>query len=260
MSGHSKWSKIKHKKAINDAKRGKVFSKLLHQITSAAREGGPDINSNPTLRLLVEKAKAESLPKNNIERAIARGAGISKDGKKLETAYYEGFSADGIGVIAEVITDNTNRTVSELRTVFSKHGGRLGDNGSVSWNFDVMGRILIASGVMKKSEKYGEGDVFQPVDSNIVIDKLFEFESIEDIKEPYKEDDKYFIEILTDPKDLSKVKSAIEAEGWVIEELELARVVKTPKKASEAEIERLNKLVSSLEDIDDVQRVWTEID
>ncbi len=259
MAGHSKWSKIKHKKAINDAKRGKTFSKLLQQITSAAREGGPDVDSNPTLRLLVEKAKAESLPKANVERAIQRGAGISKDGKKMETAYYEGFSADGVGIIVETITDNTNRTVSELRTIFSKHGGRLGDKGSVSWNFNNVGRIVVAAGKMQKSEKYGEGDIFIPVDVDEVVEGLFELDGIQDIGEPFKVGEKDLIEVITVPKDLNEVRSKIENKGWVIEEIELTKKVKTPKKDDAGVREKVEKLVQDLETNEDVQRTWTEL-
>lgn len=259
MSGHSKWSKIRHKKAINDAKRGKKFSKLLQQITTASREGGPDIDSNPTLRLLVEKAKAESLPKANLERAIQRGAGISKDGKKLETVYYEGFSSDGIGVVVEAITDNNNRTISDLRTIFSKHGGRLADKGSVTWNFDNVGRIVIACGKMKKNEKFGGDDIFEPISPDIITDKVLEIDGIRDIEEPYSQGDKYFIEIWTEPKLLKNVQAEISKNGWVIEEIELTKIVQTPKNANEKELDHLSNLVDDLENYEDVQHVWTEV-
>ena len=148
MSGHSKWAKIKHVKGIADAKKGKVFSKLAQQITIAVKEKGGEIESNPSLRLLVDKAKAEGLPSANVERAINRGLGTGKDGVRFEECVYEGIGPGGVSFILDVTTDNTNRVVSDLRKIFSTSGGNLSEGGSLLWNFDQKGKIEVISLVL----------------------------------------------------------------------------------------------------------------
>jgi YebC/PmpR family DNA-binding regulatory protein len=259
MSGHSKWSKIKHKKAINDAKRGKAFSKLLQLITSAVKDGGGDPDSNPSLRLLLDKAKSASLPKSNIERAIQRGLGVSSDGRQLENVVYEGYGVDGVGVIVEVISDNTNRTVAELRLIFSQHGGNLGESGSVSWNFKTVGHLLIASGKMKKSEKFGHADIFESVDTDVVIESIMELDGVEDIGDPYEVEGKNLVEVVTDPKKLSAVAKEVAKLGWVIEEVSLEKKPNSVKDVSEKTLEKIDGLLSDLEAHADVQAVWTEL-
>ncbi|KKR06301.1 MAG: transcriptional regulator [candidate division WS6 bacterium GW2011_GWF2_39_15] len=255
MSGHSKWSTIKHKKAINDAKKGKVFSKLSQLITHAARQGGGDINMNPSLRLLVAQAKEEGFPTDNIQKAIDKGAG-SSDGVQLTEASYEGFGPGGIAIIVDVLTDNTNRVVSELRNMFEDFGGNLGEAGSVSWNFDTKGYINVKPGKMVKSEKFGEPDYFVEENIEEVMMLFMDVEGIEDID--ISED--RTLDIYCEFKNLAKVRDAILKMGYVVLKAQLVKVPKMTKKIGEAELEKLNGAIETLEDYDDVQEIWTDLD
>src|SRR5271167_4176836 len=153
MSGHSKWSSIKHKKAARDAKRGKAFTKLIKEITIAARLGGGDINANPRLRTAVATAKAQSMPNDNIDRAIKKGTG-ELGGAQLETAIYEGYGPGGVAIIAEALTDNRNRTVAEIRFIFGRHGGSLGESGCVGWMFKKKGLISVEKGAVEEDKLF----------------------------------------------------------------------------------------------------------
>src|SRR5438270_3539323 len=198
MSGHSKWHSIKHKKAVVDARRGKLFTKLARHITVAAREGGGDPEGNPALALAVQKAKDASMPKDNIERAIAKGTGEGTDADALEAVLYEGYGPGGVALLVEAVTDNRNRTGAEMRHVFSKHGGNLGEPGSVSYLFDKRGLIVV------DGERYSEDDLLPAIEAGA-----------EDIAV----DDDVF-EVLTDPSGLTAVRAALLGAGIEIQQAE----------------------------------------
>jgi YebC/PmpR family DNA-binding regulatory protein len=188
MSGHSKWHSIKHKKAVVDARRGQQFTKLARAITVAAREGGGDPDGNPALALAVQKAKDASMPKDNIERAIAKGTGEGVDAEKIETVLYEGYGPGGVALLVEAMTDNRNRTGADVRHLFSKHGGNLGEPGSVSYLFDKRGVIVV------DADRYDEDDLIAAIDAGAL-----------DIAR-----DEDVFEVITEPGDLVAVRSALE--------------------------------------------------
>lgn len=256
MSGHSKWSKIKHAKGAADAKKGKIFSKLSEQITIAVKEGGGDINNNPSLRLLVDKAKSEGLPSANIERAINRGMGVGKDGVVFEECVYEGIGPSGISFVLDVTTDNKNRVVSDLRRLFSDFGGNLAEGGSLLWNFEQKGRIEIRCGKMKQGEKYGEGEKFLPIDPEQVMMSIMDIEGVVDIEEVGE--DSLFV--FTNPKDLDSVKKKIEPLGYVIESYKLIRVAKVLKEIDDSEKEKVCNFIEKLEEYSDIQGVWFDVE
>src|ERR671939_1851356 len=194
MAGHSKWAGIKHKKAIVDARRGKLFTKLARAITVAAKEGGGDPEGNPALQLAIQKAKDASMPKDNIERAIAKGTGAGADAEALESVVYEGYGPGGVAVLVEAVTDNRNRTGAEMRHVFSKHGGNLGEPGSVAYLFDKRGVVVV------DGERYSEDDLMGAIDA-----------STEDIAM-----DADVFEVLCEPADLTAVREALGEAGIYI--------------------------------------------
>ncbi|HRI05404.1 MAG TPA: YebC/PmpR family DNA-binding transcriptional regulator [Candidatus Dojkabacteria bacterium] len=255
MSGHSKWSTIKHKKAINDAKKGKIFSKLSQLITHAARQGGGDVNMNPNLRLYVAQAKEEGFPAENIQKAIDKGTG-NAEGVQYSEASYEGFGPAGVAIIVDVLTDNTNRVVSELRTIFSDFGGTLGDMGSVSWNFETKGFVAVKPGKMVKSEKFGEEDYFVAENTEDVMMMLMDIQGIQDIE--VNED--HVLELYCEYKDLAKVRDAVIALGYVVTTAKLVKLPKMTKKISDEDMEKVVKALETLEDYDDVQEVWTDLE
>jgi YebC/PmpR family DNA-binding regulatory protein len=259
MSGHSKWSTIKHKKAANDAKKGKIFSKLSTQITHAAKQGGGDINMNPNLRLYVDKAKREGFPIGNIEKAIAKGTGEGIDGVTFEEATYEGFGPCKVQMIVDVLTDNKNRTVADLRKLFEEIGGALGESGSVSWNFDTKGYIVVKSGHMEKAEKFGAEDKYVKDDREEVMMNIMDIDGIEDIKEIDIEGEEG-VEIYTKYSDLSRVRDEISKLGYVIEEAEIIKEAKMKKKLDEKELEKVVNAIERIEEMDDVQSVWTDLE
>src|SRR5204862_3112586 len=201
MAGHSKWAGIKHKKAIVDSRRGKLFTKLARAITVAAKEGGGDPEGNPRLALAVAKAKDASMPKDNIERAIAKGTGEGADMEALEDVVYEGYGPGGVAMLVEAVTDNRNRTGAEMRHAFSKHGGNLGEPGSVAYLFDKRGLIIV------DGERYSEDDLLPAIEAGA-----------EDIAI----DDDVF-EILTDPSQLTAVRAALDQAGIEIEQAEVTQ-------------------------------------
>ncbi|MBI2356579.1 YebC/PmpR family DNA-binding transcriptional regulator [Candidatus Dojkabacteria bacterium] len=255
MSGHSKWSTIKHKKAINDAKKGKIFSKLSQLITHAARQGGGDINMNPTLRLYVQQAKEEGFPTDNIQKAIDKGTG-SGEGAQLVEASYEGFGPAGVAFIVDVLTDNTNRVVSELRNMFADFGGNLGEVGSVSWNFDTKGYVNVKAGKMVKSERFGEEDYFVPDEVDSVMMTLMDVEGILDID--VNED--HTLDVYCDFKDLAKVRDSILKLGYVVTKAQHVKLPKIYKKVTGEDLEKVRNAIEILEDYDDVQEIWTDLD
>jgi YebC/PmpR family DNA-binding regulatory protein len=238
MAGHSKWAGIKHKKAIVDARRGKLFTKLARGITVAAREGGGDIEGNPALALAVQKAKDASMPKDNIERAIAKGTGADKDAEAYETVLYEGYGPGGVAMLVEALTDNRNRTGSDVRHLFSKHGGNLGEPGSVAYLFDKKGLIVV------DAQRYSEDDLMPAIEAGA-----------EDIAV----DDDMF-EVITDPSDLTAVRQALEDDGVEIEAAEVQQRPKTLVLVDADVAGKLMRLVDALEDNDDVDSVHANFD
>jgi YebC/PmpR family DNA-binding regulatory protein len=240
MSGHSKWSTIKHKKGAADAKRGKLFSKLSRAIIVAAKEGGGDPSGNLALANAIEKARSYSMPKDNIDRAIARGTGADADAGSFETVVYEGYGPDGVAVLVEALTDNRNRTAADVRHLFSKHGGNLGATGAVAWQFERRGVVLVAA----------EG-----VDEDELMLAAAEG-GADDI-----ELDESTFQVTSAPESLSAVREAIEGAGFEVRSAELAMVPKTTVEvADESAAKRVMKLIDALEDNDDVQEVYANFD
>ena len=238
MAGHSKWAGIKHKKAIVDARRGKLFTKLARAITVAAKEGGGDPDGNPALSLAIQKAKDASMPKDNIERAIAKGTGEGADADALETVVYEGYGPGGGAIMIEALTDNRNRTGSEVRHIFGKHGGNLGEPGSVAYLFDKTGVIVV------DAERYSEDDLMPAIDAGATDIAL---------------DDDVF-EVLSDPSDLSAVRASLDEAGVEVESFEVAQRPKTTVPLDEDGATKLMKLIDALEDQDDVDTVHANFD
>jgi YebC/PmpR family DNA-binding regulatory protein len=238
MAGHSKWAGIKHKKAIVDARRGKLFTKLARAITVAAKEGGGDIEGNPALGLAVQKARDASMPKDNIERAIAKGTGEGGDADALEAVTYEGYGAGGVALLVEATTDNRNRTGSEVRHTFSKHGGNLGEPGSVAYLFDKKGVVVV------DGERYSEDDLMVAIDAGA-----------EDIGM----DDDVF-EITCEPADLAAVRASLDAAGVAVESAEVAQMPKTRVELDEDGATKVLRLVDALEELDDVDAVHANFD
>jgi YebC/PmpR family DNA-binding regulatory protein len=240
MSGHSKWSSIKHKKGAADKKRGQLFSKLSRAIIVAAREGGGDPSGNLALQNAIEKARSYSMPKDNIERAIARGSGADADAAAYETIVYEGYGAGGVAILVEALTDNRNRTASDVRAAFGKHDGNLGASGAVAWQFERRGVVIVnADGVdedelMLAAAEGGAEDV---------------------------ELDGSTFQITSSPEDLSAVREAVEAAGFTVESAELTMIPKTTIEVDdEATAKKILRLIDTLEESDDVQDVYANFD
>ena len=240
MSGHSKWHSIKHKKGAADAKRGKLFSKLTRAIIVAAREGGGDPSGNLALQNAIEKARSYSMPKDNIERAIAKGAGEGTDAAEFATVIYEGYGPEGVAVIVEALTDNRNRTASEIRHAFTRHGGSLGATGAVAWQFERRGVVVVGADGVDEDELF-----LAAADGGA-----------EDI-----ERDGDVFEITSAPENLAAVRNAIEAAGFTAESAELSMVPKNTVAVEDATAaKRVMRLIEELEDNDDVQDVYANFD
>ncbi|HEY2039273.1 MAG TPA: YebC/PmpR family DNA-binding transcriptional regulator [Edaphobacter sp.] len=238
MSGHSKWATIKHKKGALDAKRGKIFTRLIKEITIAAKLGGGDPDGNPRLRGAVLAAKAENMPSDNIKRAIQRGTG-ELEGVSYEEITYEGYGPGGVAIIVDVLTDNKNRAVSEIRHAFSKNGGNLGADGSVSWMFTTKGLVIVAKDAASE-EKLTE----------IVLEA-----GAEDLSEEGE-----VWEILTDPKDFEAVSTAVRAAGITPESAEVTKIASTYTKLEGSQANAMIRLLETLEDLDDTQNVYSNFD
>jgi len=238
MSGHSKWATIKRKKGAADAKRGQVYTKFARELQLAAREG-PDPNFNFRLRLIIEKAKAENMPKDNIERAIKRGAGLGEGGAQLEEVTYEGYGPHGVALYIQTVTDNKNRTVSDLRRALTRGGGSLGESGSVGWLFDSKGYIAI--------DMTGRNE-----------DKAFELALDAGAEDVQFSDGT--AEIYTTPEDLQLVRQAFEDARYKIENVELMMIPKTSISLSPADTLQVMNLVETLEDLDDVAKVYSNLE
>ncbi|MCX8028174.1 MAG: YebC/PmpR family DNA-binding transcriptional regulator [Thermodesulfovibrionales bacterium] len=240
MAGHSKWAQIKHKKAHTDAKKGKIFTKIVKEISVAARLGGGDPDGNPRLRTAIEKAKEVNMPSDNIKKAIMKGTG-ELPGMVYEEITYEGYGPGGVAIIIDVLTDNKNRTLPEIRHILSKNGGSLGETGCVSWNFEKKGYILV------EKSKIDEDTLL-----SIVLDA-----GADDLKND-PEDDNY--EIFTSVENFSSVKEAIEKAGIPISASEIGKIPKTYVTLQGSQGEQMMKLIESLEDHDDVQNVYSNFD
>lgn len=239
MSGHSKWANIKRRKGAVDAKKGKIFFKLIKEITVAARLGGADPGGNPRLRSAIAAARAENMPKDNVERAIKKGAGGS-DGVNYEEILYEGYGPGGVAVLVETMTDNRNRTVGEVRHAFAKAGGNMGESGCVSWMFDKKGQILIEKSLIEE-------------------ERLMEM-ALEAGAEDVVDDDNVF-QVLTAPEGFDGVREALEAAKLVFVEAGVSMVPKnTVAVADEKTARQLMRLLDTLEDNDDVQHVHANFD
>jgi YebC/PmpR family DNA-binding regulatory protein len=240
VSGHSKWSSIKHKKGAADARRGKLFSKLSRAIIVAAREGGADPANNLALQNAIEKARSYSMPKDNIERAIAKGAGEGADADSFEAVVYEGYGPEGVAVLVEALTDNRNRTASEVRHLFAKHGGNLGATGAVAWQFDRRGIVLVpATGVDE------DGLLLAAADGGADDVEL----------------DGSSFQVSCPPEALSAVREAVEAAGFPVDSAELSMVPKTTVAIGQESVaKQVIRLVEGLEENDDVQDVYANFD
>jgi YebC/PmpR family DNA-binding regulatory protein len=240
VSGHSKWSSIKHKKGAADAKRGKLFSKLSRAIIVAAKEGGGDPSGNLALQNAIEKAKSYSMPKDNIDRAIAKGSGAEADASAFETVVYEGYGPSGVAVIVEALTDNRNRTASDVRHTFAKNDGNLGGSGAVSWLFERRGVVLVPAAGTDEDELMlaaAEGGA-----EDVALDGSS-------------------YQVLTAPENLAAVREAIEQAGFAIDSAELTMLPKTTVEvADEGDAKKVLRLMDQLEDNDDVQDVYANFD
>ena len=240
MSGHSKWSSIKHKKGAVDAKRGQLFSKLSKAIIVAAKEGGGDPANNLSLQNAIEKAKSYSMPRDNIDRAIAKGSGADADADAFESIMYEGYGPEGVAVIVEALTDNKNRTAADVRHLFAKHGGNLGTDGSVSWQFDRRGVVVVPA------EGVDEDELFLAAADG----------GADDI-----EQDGALFQITSAPEQFAAVRGAVEAAGFTVESSELMLVPKTTVAVDdETKARQVMRLVDALEENDDVQDVDANFD
>lgn len=237
MSGHNKWSSIKHKKGATDAKRGKIFTRIVKEIILAAKSGGGDPEMNPRLRTAINTAKENNMPKENIERAVKRGTG-EIEGAAYEEITYEGYGHNGVGIVVDVMTDNKNRSVAEIRHAFSKYGGNMAENGAVSWNFEQKGFMQVPSAGLEEDEFM-----------MIAIDA-----GADDVE---LNDDMF--DILTSPNEFHQVIGNLEKAGYPVQNAELTRIPKTTVNADDVAA-KLLRLIDFLEDLDDVQKVYANFE
>ncbi|GBD11939.1 putative transcriptional regulatory protein [bacterium HR23] len=240
MAGHSKWAQIKHQKSAVDAKRGQLFTKLAREITIAARQGGGDIQANPRLRLAVERAREANMPMENIQRAIRRGTGQGEEPTRLEEVFYEGYGPGGIAILVQAVTENRNRTVSEVRSVLERSGGKMGGVGSVSWLFEQKGVFTVEEPNPQKAEGI----------ALLAIDLGAEDFSL----------DGSFLEVRCPPERFEALKKALEEKGVALASAEVAMVPRTTVPLDPTTSEQVLRLLDRLEDLDDVQKVYTNAD
>jgi YebC/PmpR family DNA-binding regulatory protein len=238
VAGHSKWANIKHRKARQDAKRGAVFTKIIRELTVAAKDGGGIIEDNPRLRLAYDKALSANMTKDTINRAIQRGAG-GQEGQNLEEVLYEGYAPGGVAVLVKTLTDNKNRTVSEVRHAFSKYGGNLGTSGSVAYLFEAKGKLLVNATLDNES-------LYELVIENGAVD----LDQVTDEQ----------IEIVCQPKDVSNLKRVLEESEFKVEASEIVMEADNSISLDQEQSEKNMKLTDALEDLDDVQEVFTNAD
>jgi YebC/PmpR family DNA-binding regulatory protein len=236
MAGHNKWSKIKRKKAANDSRRGANFSKLSREIQVSTREGGPDPNANVRLRLAIDRARRDGMPNDTIERAVAKASGVGADANAFETVLYEGYGPGGVAVLAIALTDNRNRTAAEVRNAFSRNGGSLGETGSVAWQFDTVGQVVIPVNGSDPDEI-----------ALLAIDA-----GATDVESDDEE-----IVITTEPGDLTSVANSIREAGIEITDLTVTRLPQTPMELEARNAGSTLRLLETLEDLDDINEVYT---
>jgi YebC/PmpR family DNA-binding regulatory protein len=236
MAGHSKWSQIKRKKGVNDQKRGQVFTKLGREIAVAVREGGPNPDGNARLRLAIERAKRESMPSDNIERAIAKASGAGSENVNFETIFYEGYGPSGVAIMAIGLTENRNRTASEVRTAFNRNGGTLGETGCVAWQFDTVGQIVVPADGVDADEV-----AMMAIDAGAT-----DVDPAEDA-----------IYVTTEPGSLTAVSEQLQAAGLSIEQAEITRLPQNTIELDASDAQKTIKLMDALEDLDDIQQVFT---
>lgn len=239
MSGHNKWSTIKHKKGKLDAKRGKLFTKVIRELTTAAREGGGDADGNPRLRAAIQSAKAANMPSDTLNKAIQRGTG-ELPGVSYEEVTYEGYGPGGVAVMVQALTDNRNRTTAELRHLFGKHGGNLGESGCVAFLFKKQGYLIVPKSV-------GEEDRVMEAALDAGAEDFFA-------------DDPDLYEIYTSPEELHKVKAALEAHGLAVEQAKVEMVPTVQVRLEDKRAEQMVRLMEAFEDHDDVQNIWANFD
>ena len=238
MAGHSKWKQIKHYKAATDAKRGALFTRLIREITMAAKQGGGDPGGNPRLRTAIENAKASSMPKENIERAVKKGTG-ELEGVDYQEVMYEAYGPGGVALMIQALTDNPTRTVADVRHKFSRGGGNMGATNSVGWMFEKKGQIII--------------------DAKGVDEDSFMETALDAGAEDFRREEEVYV-VTTLPNDLHAVRSALEAKKLKIEDAEIAMLPKNTVKVEGKDAETVLKLIEALEDLDDVQKVWANFD
>lgn len=238
MSGHSKWSTIKRKKWAQDAKRGQIFSKLAKEISVAARLGGGDPEANPRLRTVLLEAKSQNMPKDNVDRAVKKGTG-ELPGTSYEETHYEGYAPGGVAVLVEVLTDNKNRTVAEIRHLLGKHGGSMAEHGAVLWNFEQKGYMIIPRGDMTEEEAMEKAIEAGADDVNVDSD---------------------FVEVFTDPQELHTVGEALQNMGFTLDTQKFMRIPKTTVQVEGSQAQSVLRLMEALEDQEDVQNVYANFD
>jgi YebC/PmpR family DNA-binding regulatory protein len=238
MAGHSKWAQIKHKKKTVDARRGQLFTKLARAIQVAARDGGADPAGNAALANAIQKAKDARMPKDNIERAIAKGGGAGSDAEAIESVVYEGYGPGGVAILVEALTDNRNRTSAEIRHLFSTHGGNLGEPGSVGWIFEKKGELVV------DAERFSEDDLMPAIDAGA-----------EDVTR-----DEGVYEVITEPADLASAREALERAGVELDSAELRMRPTTRTPVAEPQVASLVRLIEELEEHDDVDAVHTNFE
>lgn len=240
MSGHSKWANIKHKKAKADAERGRIFTRIGRELMVAVKHGGPDPNSNLRLKMAIEKARSVNMPNDNIMRVIARASG-SQDGADYEELVYEGYGPGGVAVMLEILTDNRNRTAAEIRHIFSRHGGNLGETGCVAWMFSQKGSLVLNRADLSKTP------------DEAILDALEA--GAEDVKE-----DEDSLQIITDPADFGTVRENLANQGYTFSEAEITRIPQTTVELQGKDAEQMLKLMEELEEQDDVQEVYANFE
>ncbi len=237
MGGHSHWTQIKRQKWANDAKRGQLFSKLSREIAVAVRQGGPDPELNPRLRLAIERAKDHNMPAETIERAIKKASGAESDAARYQEVRFEGFGPGGVAIVIDALTDNRNRTVAEIRQVLTRNGGNLGESGSVSWQFEMRGSIVVQVGAHQDPDQVA----LAAIDAGA-----------EDVKVEGQR-----VEVYTQPSQLSAVREALQGQGYQVAAAEVTLVPKTTVQLDERTAVQVLRLLDALEDLDDVQRIYS---
>ena len=262
MSGHSKWAKIKRQKGITDQKRGAIFTKLGKTIAMATKEGGPDPDTNFSLRLAIDKAKVVNMPSENIERAIKKASG--KDDKLImQKVSYEAIAHNGVALIIDCQTDNTNRTVAEVKNTLEKGGAKLSSIGSISWQFNEIGYIELKPAKLEKSQKYGAGDTYTPIDIESLQMELMDIDGISDISEDQNEDEDgntyKILEVYTDKNSFAKIVKELMSRHLEVVSYEIIKKAKDTVEVSQDYLDKIVTLHDNLDDLEDVEAVWLNI-